>query len=102
VLGTEKVWNAAWLAGTSGARPRHLLLFLLAFVVWNAAFDFQVRQAGDRFVAEQLERVSRNQPVTLIAVGFQPAVRRAALSSTLAAGLALGAAALLSRARAPR
>ena len=67
-----------------------MLLAVIGFVVWNVTFDLQVRWAGDRFVADQLERVSQEQPVRLIAEAFQPSVRRAALLSTLVAGLVLG------------
>lgn len=83
----------------SGPWARRGLLAGLVFVVWNASFDLQLRRAGDRFVADQLDRASRGQPVALIAEAFQPSVRRAALVSTAAAGLVLGAAMVISRRR---
>jgi hypothetical protein len=81
---------------------RRLFAGLLAVVVWNAAFDLQTRWAGKQFVAAQLDRVSRGQPVQLIEDAFQPLVRRAALISTLGAGLAVMGLWLIARRRTPR
>jgi hypothetical protein len=70
--------------------------WLAAFIVWNLTFDYQLRRAGDAFVAEQLSAWARQQPPSLIRDAFTPRVRQAALRSTgiaavvLAAGVAAG------------
>ena len=45
--------------------------WLVAFVVWNLTFDYQLRRAGDAFVAEQLAGWARQQPPALIRDAFR-------------------------------
>jgi hypothetical protein len=63
--------------------------WLLAFIVWNGAFDLQVRWAGRAFTASQMERWRHQAPPELIRDAFAPRVRQAALRATAAAGLVL-------------
>jgi hypothetical protein len=74
--------------------------WLAAFVVWNLTFDYQLRRAGDAFVAEQLAGWARQQPPALIRDAFRPRVTRAAVISSVAAGLVAGAGVLYARKRA--
>ena len=76
--------------------------WLVAFVVWNLTFDYQLRRAGDAFVAEQLAGWARQQPPALIRDAFRPRVSRAAAVSSGAAGLVAGAGVLYARKRARR
>jgi hypothetical protein len=76
--------------------------WLVAFVVWNLTFDFQLRRAGDAFVAEQLADWARQQPPRLIRDAFRPRVAQAAMMSTAAAGLVAGTGLLYGRRRAGR
>jgi hypothetical protein len=50
--------------------------WLVAFVVWNLTFDYQLRRAGDAFVAEQLSSWARHEPPALLRDAFTPRVRR--------------------------
>ncbi len=75
--------------------------WLVAFVVWNLTFDYQLRRAGDAFVTEQLATRARQQPPALIRDAFRPRVAQAAVISTVAAGLVAGAGVLYRRRRAP-
>jgi hypothetical protein len=63
--------------------------WLLAFIVWNAAFDLQVRRAADAFTAAQVERWQRQEPPVLVRDVFTPQVRAAALRASAAAGVVL-------------
>ena len=76
--------------------------WLVAFVVWNLTFDYQLRRAGDAFVAEQLAGWAQQQPPRLIRDAFTPRVTQAAMMSTAtaAAGLVAGAGVLAVRRRA--
>jgi hypothetical protein len=74
--------------------------WLVAFVVWNLTFDYQLRRAGDAFVAQQLASWARQQPPALIRDAFRPRVVRAAAISTMAAGLVAGGGVLYRRRRA--
>jgi hypothetical protein len=76
--------------------------WLVAFVVWNLTFDYQLRRAGDAFVAEQLADWTLRQPPRLIRDAFRPRVAQAAMISTMAAGLVAGAGVLYVRRRARR
>ncbi len=62
-----------------------------AFVIWNLSFDYQLRRAGDAFVADQLQRWQQGEPVELIRDVFRPQVRRAAVVSSGAAIAVLAA-----------
>ena len=75
--------------------------WLAAFVVWNLTFDYQLRRAGDAFVAEQLAGWVRQQPPALIRDAFRPRVIRAAALSSAVAGLVAGVGVLYGRRRAP-
>jgi hypothetical protein len=74
--------------------------WLAALVVWNLTFDYQLRRAGDAFVAEQLAGWARQQPPALIRDAFRPRVIRAAAISSAAAGLVAAAGVLYGRKRA--
>lgn len=63
--------------------------WLLAFLVWNATFDLQVRRAGEAFTAAQVERWQRQDPPELIRDALTPRVQAAALRSSAAAALVL-------------
>ena len=62
-----------------------------AFVIWNLSFDYQLRRAGDAFVADQLQRWQRGASVELIRDAFRPQVRRAAAVSSVASLAVLAA-----------
>jgi len=81
---------------------RRWLPWLAAFVLWNGAFDLQVRSAGEAFTANQVARWHAGDTPALIRDEFAPRVRSAALRSTAAAGvlLLLGLAILRRSARA--
>jgi hypothetical protein len=66
--------------------------WLLAFAVWNGAFDLQVRRAAESFTATQIDRWQREAPPELVRDALTPRVREAALRASAAAGgvLALG------------
>jgi hypothetical protein len=72
------------------------LPWLAALVLWNGAFDLQVRRAGEAFTADQLSRWRDQQPPALIRDAFAPRVRDAAWRATaltsviLLLGLAIG------------
>ncbi len=55
------------------------LWFLLAFVVFNVRFDWQVRMAGHDFVRSQIARHQQHQATVSINAGFRPKVHQAAL-----------------------
>jgi hypothetical protein len=63
--------------------------WLLAFVVWNGAFDLQVRLAGRAFTSAQMERWREQARPELIRDAFAPRVRRAALLATAASAAVL-------------
>lgn len=63
--------------------------WLLAIVVWNGAFDLQVRRAGEAFTADQLDRWRQQLPPVLLRDAFTPRVREAAIAASGAAGLVL-------------
>lgn len=63
--------------------------WLIAFIVWNGAFDLQVRRAGEAFTAAQVERWQRQEPPELIRDVFTPQVQAAALRASAAAGVVL-------------
>jgi hypothetical protein len=64
----------------------------LAFVVWNAAFDFQVKRAAEAFTAAQVDRWQQEAPPQLIRESLTPQVRAAAVRALLAAAVVLLAA----------
>jgi hypothetical protein len=66
--------------------------WLLAFIVWNGAFDLQVKRAGDAFTDAQTRRWQAGQPPELIRDSFTPRVHAAAWRATLASGTVLLAA----------
>jgi len=76
--------------------------WLAAFIVWNLTFDYQLRRAGDAFVAEQLSAWARQQPPSLIRDAFTPRVRLAALRSTAGAAVVLAVGVVATRRRARR
>ena len=59
------------------------LWILLAIVVFNVRFDWQVRAANHAFVRSQLVRHQQGQPALTINDGFRPLVRRAALDGSV-------------------
>jgi hypothetical protein len=63
--------------------------WLIAFIVWNGAFDLQVRWAGEAFTSAQVERWQRQEPPELIRDAFTPQVRAAAIRASVAAGVVL-------------
>jgi hypothetical protein len=63
--------------------------WLVAFIVWNGAFDLQVREAGVAFTNTQLDRWRRQQPLELLRDAFTPQVRTSALRATALAGVVL-------------
>jgi hypothetical protein len=65
------------------ARIAMALWFLLAIVVFNVRFDWQVRLAGHAFVRSQLVRHQQGQPTLSINEGFRPMVRQAALDASM-------------------
>ncbi|MCC7179680.1 MAG: hypothetical protein IT177_14975 [Acidobacteria bacterium] len=75
--------------------------WVAALVIWNLSFDYQLRRAGDAFVAEQLQRWRQGAPVELIRGAFRPQVRRAAALSTGIAAAALAASLYAARRRVP-
>ncbi|MGE0460348.1 MAG: hypothetical protein AB7Q16_03185 [Vicinamibacterales bacterium] len=75
--------------------------WVAALVVWNLSFDYQLRRAGDAFVAEQLHRWRQGAPVELIRDAFRPHVRRAAALSTGIAAAVLAASLYAARRRVP-
>ena len=79
---------------------RRALPWIAALITWNATFDYQLRAAGDVFVAEQMARHVRGEPPVLIRDGFEPRVGEAALNSTGLAGLVLAGGLLSTRRRA--
>ena len=82
-------------ANTTGRRTALILWAVLAFVVWNVAFDRQVYIAAVQFTQEQIERDQRGEPVRSIELAFSPRVRAAAWAASgwgvavLAAGVLL-------------
>lgn len=68
---------------------RRALPWIAALIIWNVTFDYQLRAAGDVFVAEQLARHARGEAPVLIRDGFRPRVGPAALASSGLAGLVL-------------
>lgn len=54
------------------------LWIVLAAVVCNVRFDWQVRMAGHAFVRSQLSRAEQGLPTISINDGFRPMVRDAA------------------------
>jgi hypothetical protein len=65
------------------ARWAIALWILLALVVFNVTFDWQVRAAAHTFVRSQIVRHQQGQPTLSIADGFRPMVRQAALDSSV-------------------
>jgi len=63
--------------------------WLAAFIVWNGAFDLQVRRAGEAFTVAQTERWRQQQPPVLLRDAFTPDVHRAAVAASGAAGVVL-------------
>lgn len=79
---------------------RRALPWIAALITWNVTFDYQLRAAGDVFVAEQMAHHVRGEPPVLIRDGFRPRVGEAALASSGLAGLVLAGTLLSSRRRA--
>ncbi len=82
------------------------LWLLLAATVFMVRFDWQTKEAAQRFAVEQLARYEHGLPTVSINDGFRPRVRTEARRAGLWSGLILitGSAgiALASRSRAPR
>lgn len=76
--------------------------WLVAFVVWNGAFDLQVRRAGEAFTLAQVERWSRQEPPELIRDALTPRVRDAAVGASVAAAVVLALGLTWARRRAAR
>ena len=77
----------------TSARTALALWFLLAIVVFNVRFDWQVRAANHAFVRSQIVRHQQGQPTLTINDAFRPMVRQAAIDGAtwLASIAALGA-----------
>jgi hypothetical protein len=71
--------------------------WLFAFIVWNGAFDLQVRHAAAAFTSAQVVRWQEQQPPELIRDALTPQVRAAAIRASAAAALVLAVS--LARAR---
>jgi len=80
------------------------LWFVLAIVVFNVTFDWEVRAANHAFVRSQIVRHQQGLPTLTITDGFRPMVRAAARHAAvwLAAIAAAGTAATAVAARANR
>jgi hypothetical protein len=65
------------------ARTAMALWFLLAIVVFNVRFDWQVRAANYAFVRSQIVRHQQGQPALTINEAFRPMVRQAALDNSV-------------------
>jgi hypothetical protein len=80
------------------------LWLLLALVVFNVKFDWDVRQANHAFVRSQIVRHRQGLPTLTINDGFRPMVRDAARHAAgwLAAIAAAGTAATAMSARVSR
>jgi len=80
------------------------LWFLLAIVVFNVKFDWDVRAANNGFVRSQIVRHQQGLPTLTINDAFRPMVREAAQHAAvwLAAIAAAGTAATAVAARANR
>ena len=76
--------------------------WLLAFVVWNGAFDLQVRRAGESFTSAQIDRWKRQAPPELIRDALTPMVREAAVRASAAAAVVLALGLAWTRRRAAR
>lgn len=59
------------------------LWVLLAVVVFNVRFDWQVRKAGHVFVRSQVMRHQQGQPTLTINEAFRPMVQQAARDGAL-------------------
>jgi hypothetical protein len=64
--------------------------WLLAFLVWNGAFDLQVKRAATAFTEAQLQRWRQQAAPQLIRDAFAPQVRAAAYRASAAAAVVLG------------
>ena len=62
----------------TSVRTALALWFLLAIVVFNVRFDWQVRAANHAFVRSQIVRHQQGQPTLTINEAFRPMVRAAA------------------------
>jgi amino acid transporter len=85
----------------NSVRTAVALWFLLAIVVFNVRFDWQVRAANYAFVRSQVVRHQQGQPTLTINDAFRPMVSAAAREAALwfAVIAAAGAAASLAAAR---
>lgn len=79
---------------------RRALPWIAALITWNVTFDYQLRAAGDVFVADQMARYVRGEPPVLIRDGFRPRVGQAALTSSGLAALVLAGGLISTRRRA--
>ncbi|HYE87860.1 MAG TPA: hypothetical protein VEA16_15965 [Vicinamibacterales bacterium] len=59
------------------------LWILLAVVVFNVTYDWQVRVSSHVFITAQLARVSRGEAPLTINDGFRPMVRQAAIDNSV-------------------
>ena len=77
--------------------------FVLAIVVFNVKFDWDVRAANRAFVQSQVVRHQHGLPTLTINDGFRPMVRDAARHAAvwLAAIAAAGTAAIVAAGRGP-
>lgn len=57
------------------------LWFLLAIIVFNVRFDWQVRMAGHAFVRSQIAKRQQGLPLPTLNDGFRPMVRDAAVEA---------------------
>ena len=66
------------------------LWFVLAFVVFNVTFDWDMRAAGNRFARSQVARHEQGLPPHTINQEFRPMVRAAARQSLVWFALIFG------------
>ena len=88
----------------SKARVTMALWFVLAIVVFNVKFDWEMRAANHAFVRSQIVRHQQGLPTLTINDGFRPMVRDAAQHAAvwLAAIAATGTAATVAASRGRR
>ena len=67
----------------TSVRTALALWFILAIVVFNVRFDWQVRAANHAFVRSQIVRHQQGQPTLTINDAFRPMVRDAAQDSAV-------------------
>lgn len=75
--------------------------WLVTLVIWNAAFDLQVRRAADEATSDHLVRWATGQPAAQLGLTLTPRVRTAAVTSSAVAAVALTVTLVLRRRRTP-